>query len=106
MLRMRLRELTLCAVFVALITAGTFFKIPIGGDVYTLQFLFTLTAGLVLGEKLGAAAVGTYIFMGLIGIPVFAMGGGPAYILQPTFGYLLGFVLQAYFCGKFSRGSA
>lgn len=103
MAKLKFRELTLCALFIALITAGTFFKIPIGGDVYTLQFLFTLLAGLVLGAKLGAMAVGAYVLMGLIGIPVFAMGGGPAYILQPTFGYLLGFILQAYFCGKFSR---
>ena len=30
--------------------------------------------------------------MGLIGLPVFTSGGGPSYIFQPTFGYLLGFI--------------
>lgn len=93
----------MCALFIALITAGTFVRIPIGGDYYTLQFLFTLLAGLVLGGRLGAMAVGTYVLMGLVGIPVFAAGGGPSYILSPTFGYLLGFIVQAYVCGSLSR---
>ncbi len=97
------RELTFTALFIALITVGTFVRIPVGSDVYTLQFLFTLLAGLILGARLGTQAVGIYVLMGLLGIPVFASGGGPGYILQPTFGYLIGFIFQAYFCGKFSR---
>ena len=103
MVRLKIKEIILCALFIALITAGTFIKIPVGADVYTLQFLFTLLAGLILGAKLGTFAVGTYVIMGLIGVPVFAMGGGLGYILQPTFGYLIGFVLQAWFCGKYVR---
>ena len=92
-----------CARFIALITAGTLIRIPVGTDVYTLQFLFTLLAGLVLGARLGAWAVSAYIIIGLMGIPVFAAGGGPGYVMQPTFGYLLGFVLQAWFCGRYAR---
>lgn len=103
MKKLSTRELTLSALFVALITAGTFIRIPVGTDVYTLQFLATLVAGLVLGARLGALAVGTYVLLGLIGVPVFASGGGPGYIAQPTFGYLLGFIAQAYFCGVFAR---
>ena len=103
MKNMQLRELVLCALFIALITVGTFVRIPVGTDVYTLQFLFTLLAGLLLGARLGAVAVAAYILLGLVGVPVFASGGGPAYVLQPTFGYLLGFVLQAWFCGRYAR---
>ena len=103
MKNMKTRELVLCALFVALITVGTFVRIPVGTDVYTLQFLFTLLAGLLLGARLGALAVIAYIALGLIGVPVFASGGGPSYVLQPTFGYLLGFVLQAWVCGRQSR---
>ena len=44
------KELILCALFIALITVGTFIKIPVGTDVYTLQFLFTLLAGLLPRE--------------------------------------------------------
>ena len=97
------REVILGALFVALITVGTFIRIPVGGDVFTLQFLFTLLAGLILGAKLGAMSVAVYILLGLIGVPVFASGGGMGYVMQPTFGYLVGFVLQAFFCGYFSR---
>lgn len=103
MQRLENRELVLCALFIALITVGTFIRIPVGADVFTLQFMFTLLAGLMLGARLGAIAVGSYILLGLIGVPVFASGGGPSYVLQPSFGYLLGFFLQAWFCGKYSR---
>lgn len=103
MKKLELREMVLCALFIALITVGTFIRIPVGTDVYTLQFLFTLLAGLVLGARLGAIAVVAYILLGLLGVPIFATGGGPGYVLQPTFGYLLGFVLQAWFCGKYAR---
>lgn len=96
-------ELVLCGLFIALITIGTLIRIPIGSDFYTLQFLFTLLAGLVLGARLGAFAVAAYVLLGLIGVPVFASGGGPAYLVQPTFGYLLGFVVQAWFCGRCAR---
>ena len=100
---MKLREVILCGLFIALITVGTFVRIPVGTDVYTLQFLFTLLAGLMLGARLGALAIGTYVLMGLVGIPVFASGGGPAYVLQPTFGYLVGFILQGWVTGALVR---
>ena len=101
---MKLREMVLCALFIALVAVGAFIRIPVGTDVYTLQFLFTLLAGLLLGARLGAVAVGVYVLMGLVGIPVFASGGGPSYILQPTFGYLVGFICQAYLTGALVRG--
>jgi len=103
MKNLKLKEMTLCALFIALVAIGAFIKIPIGTDIFTLQFLFTLLAGLLLGGKLGATAVGVYVLLGLIGVPVFAEGGGPGYILQPTFGYLVGFILQAAFTGVMSR---
>ena len=44
--------------------------------------------------------------MGLVGIPVFAEGGGPGYVAQPTFGYLVGFFLQAGMNGWLVRRGA
>ena len=78
--QLTVREIVLCGLFIALITTGTFIRIPVGTDVYTLQFMFTLLAGLVLGARLGAIAVGSYVLLGLVGVPVFASGGGPAYV--------------------------
>ena len=97
------REMVLCALFAALIAAGAFIKIPIPYVPITLQFLFTNLAGLLLGKKKGLIAVCLYIFIGLIGIPVFTQGGGPAYIFQPTFGYILGFALGTWLAGVISE---
>lgn len=93
------RDLILCALFAALIAAGAWIRIPIPVVPFTLQLLFTMMAGILLGGRLGAASVCIYIFMGLIGLPVFAEGGGMAYVFKPSFGYLIGFAVGAYVTG-------
>ncbi len=92
-----------CALFTVLIIVGAFIKIPIPVVPFTLQLLFTMMAGLILGAKWGAISVLVYIVMGLIGIPVFASGGGISYIFQPTFGYLIGFCIGSYATGKIAN---
>lgn len=64
---LKVRNLILCALFVALIAAGAFIRVPIPVIPFTLQFLFTMMAGLLLGGKLGAVSVGICIAMGLLG---------------------------------------
>lgn len=59
-----------------------------------------MLAGLLLGGRKGALSVGVYILLGLVGLPIFAEGGGFWYILKPSFGYLLGFMLAAYVTGR------
>lgn len=86
------RDLVLFALFTALIAIGAFIRIPVPFCPFTLQLLFTTLAGLLLGSRRGAASIAVYVFLGLIGLPVFTSGGGPSYIFQPTFGYLLGFI--------------
>ena len=93
------KNMILCALFAALIAAGAFLKIPLPFVPNTLQFLFVNLAGLLLGRKLGALSVAVYIGVGLVGLPVFANGGGFGYVLQPTFGYILGFLLGAFLAG-------
>lgn len=87
----------------ALIAVGAFIKIviPVGADTmnFTLQWLFVLLAGLLLGSKRAFRSVAVYLITGLIGFPIFARGGGPAYLLRPTFGFLLGFALAAWAIG-------
>jgi len=92
-----------CGMFAALTAAGAFIKIPVPLVPFTLQFLFTNMAGLLLGSKKGAAAVGVYLLLGLAGLPVFAEGGGLAYIFKPSFGYLIGFVIGAYVTGRIAE---
>lgn len=93
------KNMILCAIFVALIAMGAFIKIPVPVVPFTLQYLFTMLAGLLLGGKKGCLAVGIYILLGLIGLPIFAQGGGIGYIFQPSFGYIIGFAVGAFVTG-------
>lgn len=94
------KDMVACAMFAVLIAVGAFIKIPIPVVPFTLQFLFTMLAGIVLGGRLGAVSVGIYIVLGLAGLPIFAEGGGIWYLLKPSFGYLIGFCAATYVTGK------
>ena len=102
---MKIRSLVLCSLFAALIAVGAFIKVPVPLVPFTLQFLFTTLAGLLLGRKLGTLSVLLYIGIGLAGVPIFAGGGGISYILRPSFGYLIGFALGTYVTGLISESS-
>lgn len=104
--RLSTSELILCAMFTALTAVGAAIRIPIPVVPFTLQFLFVLLAGYLLGPGLGAVSVSVYIGAGLIGLPVFAEGGGPGYLLKPSFGYLVGFAAAAYVTGRIAARSA
>ena len=65
----------------------------------TMQTFVVLFLGMVLGYKLAAATVILYLIEGSIGLPVFAKGGGFAYLVGPTGGYLIGFILTTFFAG-------
>jgi biotin transport system substrate-specific component len=70
----------------------------------TLQSMVVLLLGALGGPALGVASVLAYLAQGAAGLPFFAGGtGGPAVLVGPTAGYLLGFVLAAWASG-FARG--
>lgn len=99
------RETVLFALFTALTATGAFIRVPVPVCPFTLQFLFTTLAGLILGSRRGAASVAVYVALGLFGVPVFTEGGGPGYIFQPTFGYLIGFIAGAWLTGRIREGA-
>lgn len=102
-LKWTIRDLAFCGLFTALIAVGAFIKITIPVQPvpmhFTLQFFFVLLAALVLGSRRALASVCTYLVIGLCGIPIFATGGGLAYLLKPTFGFLIGFAAAGYATG-------
>ncbi len=94
------RDAVFIALFAALTAVGAFIKIPIPHVPFTLQTLMVMFAGLFLGSRRAALSQVLYLLLGLMGLPIFAQGGGPAYILQPSFGFLLGFIGGAFAIGK------
>lgn len=98
-------KLTFGAMFVALTAIGANITsiIPflvVGGVPITLQTFFAILAGLVLGSRLGAFSMFAYMALGLVGVPVFAkFGGGFSSLINPTFGFIVSFILVAYVVG-------
>jgi biotin transport system substrate-specific component len=78
-------------------------SIPIKPVPFTLQTMIVLLAGAFLGAKNGAYSQLIYIFLGAIGLPVFAQTAdgtmGLARLIGPTGGYLLAFPIAAYLVG-------
>jgi biotin transport system substrate-specific component len=100
----RTQRLVLAALFAALTAAGAFIRVSVPPVPFTLQVLFAMWSGLLLGPRLGLASQIGYLITGLVGVPVFSNGGGVGYVVSPTFGYLLGLAAGAYVAGTLSRG--
>ena len=102
----RTQDVIYCGLFTALMAVGAFIKITLPLGIFevtiSLQVFFALLAGFLLGARNGFVSVLTYLIIGLIGIPVFAHGGGLGYLLRPTFGFLIGFAFGALFSGMLS----
>jgi len=79
-------------------------RLPFSPVPVTAQTLAVLLAGLLLGGRRGALCVLLYLCEGTAGLPVFAGGAsGPVYLLGPTGGYLLGFVVAAWLVGSLAE---
>ena len=86
------------------IAACAQFSIHIGPIPITGQTFAVLLTGMLLGSRLGAAAVIAYLIEGAIGLPFFAGGGaGLVRFLGPTAGYLVAFPAAAFIVGAFAE---
>ena len=98
-----IHRLVWVALMAALMAVGAMISIPVGPISpvpISLQTMFVLLAGLILGPREGAFAMLLYLGAGCLGLPVFAGGkSGLAAFLGPTGGFLLSFVPAAMFCG-------
>lgn len=78
--------------------------IPMWPVPITGQTLAVMLVGGALGMRRGAAALTTYMVAGLAGVPWFAgLSGGPAYLLAPSFGFIVGFIAAAAIAGWFAE---
>lgn len=88
--------MVLTSLFAALITVCAWIALPIPPVGFTLQTLGVLLTLGTLGGRRGTWAVGLYLLLGLVGLPVFSgFRGGLSAILGPTGGFLWGFLLMA-----------
>ena len=89
-------ELVIIPLFTVLMFAGARISIPMLPNIpFTLQLLFAVLTGLFLTPVSAGIAQFLYVILGLVGLPVFAAGGGFQYIFKPSFGYILGFIPAA-----------
>ena len=103
-MRLSIRRLLLCALFAALMAVCSQLSIPLPMVPINLALLAALLGGALLGPKLGAAAIGVYVLVGLMGVPVFAsFGAGPGTLFGKTGGYIIGYVLAAFLTGLLAR---
>ncbi len=101
---MSLQRMILASLFAALLAISSQFSILIFLVPHTLQIFFVLLAGVILGAREGAVSVALWVTLGIFGLPVFAQGkAGLGVLLGPTGGFLLGFILCAYFVGYFTN---
>ncbi len=94
-----MRKLILVIAGAGLLTLSAKLKIPFYPVPMTMQTFIVLGLGMIYGWRLGASTVILYMALGAFGLPVFAgtpeKGLGLAYMMGPTGGYLIGFVLAA-----------
>ena len=86
-----------------LLTLSAKVQIPFWPVPMTMQTFVVLVLGAAYGPRLGMATMLLYLAEGALGLPVFAgtpeKGIGIAYMMGPTGGYLVGFVLAAGLTG-------
>ena len=101
-----MQNVLLLALFCFCIFLGTVFEFPIPGTsiMQTGQTIAVLCAGALLGPLLGAASVGLYILLGVMGLPVFSEGASGFAVLQgASGGYLIGFMFAAGLVGAWGN---
>lgn len=102
-----LRNIIIVAAASLLLTLSAKVSIPFYPVPQTMQTFVVIGLGLALGPRLGLAAVAFYLAQGAFGLPVFAgtpeKGIGWAYMMGPTGGYLLGFLIAAYVSGMLAE---
>ena len=94
-----LRTATLIFVGTGLLALSAHIQIPFWPVKLSLQTFVVLAIGVAYGSRLGGATTLGYLIEGALGLPVFQSGAGIAYMMGPTGGFLLGFVLAAVIIG-------
>ena len=103
----RLGLVAAVVVGVCLLTLSAKLQVPFYPVPMTMQTLVVLMIGMAYGRVLGTATVAAYLLAGAAGLPVFAgtpeRGIGLAYMMGPTGGFLVGFLISAWLMGALAE---
>lgn len=94
-----IRNIALVLAGTALMAVSAKINVPMVPVPMTMQTFAVLVIAMAYGWRLGGATLLTYLAQGAMGLPVFAAGGGLAYMAGPTGGYLAGFFVAAVTVG-------
>lgn len=98
------RSSVFIAMYAAIICITGFISIPFGPIPIVLQNVVAISAGLVFGSPKGAAAVGMFLAVGTLGLPVFSgVKGGIAILNGPTGGFLVGYFIGSLIAGYIAQ---
>ncbi len=104
---MKTKDIIVCAVFAAIMCIFSVMTIPIGAVPISMSLFGVILASCILGTKRGTVAVGVYVLLGAVGLPVFSgFKGGVGVILGPTGGYIWSYLLTALIIGVLTRSLA
>ncbi|MEP7240238.1 MAG: biotin transporter BioY [Devosia sp.] len=95
-----LKQIVLIVLGTGILTLAAKVQVPYLPISYSLQSLAVALIAGAGGWRIGVATVAVYIVEGLLGLPVFTRGGGLAYVLQPSFGFIVGWLPMAYIIGR------
>ncbi|MEN3013127.1 MAG: biotin transporter BioY [Endomicrobiia bacterium] len=84
--------------FLLAVSSKINFVLPFTFVPFTMQTFVVLLLSMMFGREVIYILI-SYVFEGIVGLPVFAKGGGVLYILGPTGGYIVGFLISGYICG-------
>lgn len=101
----KIHNLCISAIMLALLIICSKITIPLGVISLTLQTFIVILLSLILNTKYTFLVFITYIILGLLGLPVFSGGGGFAYVLKPSFGFIIGFLLQSFLTSRITPES-
>lgn len=90
---MTIKRIAIDSIFLALLIVSAYISIPISGISLTLQVLVVFLLALLLPFVDSLLIILIYIFIGLLGIPVFAgFTSGFSKLTSPSFGFILSFI--------------
>lgn len=92
----------------ALMTLAAKIQIPFWPVPMTLHTLAVMAFAVVLGPRIAVSIFLAYLAAGAVGLPVFSgspeRGIGLAYMVGPTGGYLLGYLIASWLVGVLAAG--